>query len=487
MECIKCIDKALFECECLPVPGQYCEKCLVEHIKENLGIQHSIQEIGSKLMPNPLCYECKFRFCEVICLCKRIGLCKVCLACHVTSPGTHYLDYIRVEKQSKDTFDIDKKTSSDNMKNEVTENIKQIEDFMFKLKQGRESIINSVDKIVQELMTAAESCKKKLESALENIKSSRVPKEDQWPYNYKRRQGSMTPSRRNMSTSLKLCETELNLEVVMKAISNLGKVSLFGDVPSSTENILYFFKPKMKEMACIEVDSFHCVKKLLPKNLVLPESGSWCEGPNKSLLFCGGFKNTGFSNEVFMIDPISLNFRNLPNMKSTRAMPAIAFYNNELFVFGGYSGTNLNTSEKFSFSSGKWEDLPNMPVARSAFNIAEVGGILYMTGDSKRLDAFNPSINEFVQVETILPESSYSTLVAFKDCLILIQNEVVLGIDLKSFVVKKIATAPPGKWWSCFPPYVNGNVLIFSRADDLHLWTFDTSSGTLNKKFKTIG
>lgn len=487
MDCIACIDKACFECSCLAVPGNYCNKCLVEHIKQNVGIQHNIQETGGKLLPNPLCYECKFRFCEVICLCKRIGLCKVCLVAHVSSPGAHYLDYIRIEKQSKDTFDMDKKNTTDVVKNEVVENIKMIEDFIERLRSGRDSIVHALDKIVAELLASAEGCKKKLENALENIKNSRVPKEDQWPYNYRRRQGSMTPSRRNMSGSFRLCETELNLEQAMKAILNLGKVSLLGDVQTTNEQILYYFKPKTKELACIEVDSFHCVKKFLPKNLVLAESPSWCEGPNKSILFCGGFKNSVFSSEVLMIDPISLQFRPLPNMKSTRAMSAVTFYNNELFVFGGYNGSNLDTSEKFSFASGKWEDLPNMPVARSAFNVAVVSGILYMTGDSERLDAFDPTLNKFIQTEAVLPQSNYSTLAAFKECLILIQNNVVLGIDLKNFGVKKIATASPGKWWSCFPPYVNGNVLIFSRADDGHLWTFDTVSGTLNKKLKIIG
>jgi hypothetical protein len=368
----------------------------------------------------------------------------------------------------------------------VIENIKQLEDFIEKIKQSRDQLHASLDKMTSDLLSTAENSKKKLEVALEMIKNSRVPREDIWPYNYKKRQGAMTPSRRSMAVTLKLCETELNVDAVFKAISTMGRVTLNGDVPHSQEQNLYFFKPKMKELVCVETSSFYTVKKILPKNLSLSESGSWCEGPNKQLIYVGGYTNRGFSSEVVLIDPISLNFRPMPSMKTGRAMSAVIFFNNELFVFGGYNGNNMDSCEKFSFSLNRWEDLPPMPVARSAFNLAESSGILYMSGDSKRLDAFNPVTNVYMENEAILAEASYSTLISFKENLILIQNESVYKIDLSSFSVRKIANAPNGKWWSCFPAYINSNTLVFSRADDGHLWAFDTAAGVLSKKLRVV-
>lgn len=483
MDCSKCTSKATQVCSCLSVPMAYCSSCMISHITSSLSLQHSIQDIESKYA-SQLCSECDFRFSEVFCLCLRVGVCKGCLASHISSPGSHYIDYIKTEKQSKDTFELDRKPPVDNLKNEVIENITQLEDFIEKVRQSREMLHANIDRVTSDLLSNAESSKKKLEVALEMIKSSRVPKEDQWPYTYKKRQGAMTPSRRTMSINLKLCETELNIDSVVKAIANMGRVVLNGDVPQSQEQNLYVFKPKLKELACVDTASFYVVKKILPRNLILPESGSWCEGPSKQLIFVGGYTNKGFSNEVMLIDPISLNFRTIPSMKTPRAMSAIFYYNNELFVFGGYNGTNMNLCEKFNFVNNRWVDLPPMPIARSAFNIAESGGILYMSGDSKRLDAFNPVTSTYVENEAILTEASYSSLVNFKDTLILIQNESVYSIDLNNFSVKKIANAPSGKWWSSFPPYINSNFIVLSRADDGHLWMFDTASGSLTKKLK---
>ena len=482
MDCSKCASKATQVCSCLSIPMAYCSSCLLSHITSSLSLQHSIQEVENKF-GSQLCAECDFRFSEVFCLCLRVGVCKGCLTSHISSPGSHYIDYIKTEKQSKDTFELDRKQPAENLKNEVMENINQLEDFIEKVKQSREMLHTNIDRVTSDLLSSADSSKKKLEAALEMMKNSRVPKEDQWPYTYKKRQGAMTPSRRTMNINLRLCETELNIDSVVKAIANMGRVVLNGDVPQSQEQVLYVFKPKLKELACVDT-SFYVVKKILPRNLILPESGSWCEGPSKQLIFVGGYTSKGFSNEVMLIDPISLSFRMIPNMKTARAMSAICYYNNELFVFGGYNGTNMNLCEKFSFIHNRWIDLPPMPVARSAFNIAESGGILYMSGDSKRLDAFNPVTGVYVENEAILTESSYSSLVAFKDNLILIQNESIYSIDLNNFLVKKIAAAPSGKWWSCFPPYVTSNSIVFSRADDGHLWMFDTTSGYLSKKLK---
>ena len=123
MDCFMCDMKATHECNCLSTPIQYCAKCLSTHIISNLSMQHHSHEISLKGI-TPLCFECKSKFCEVICLCQRVGVCKSCLVYHISQPGSHFIDYIRVEKQSKDTFDMERKSSTtDNVRSEVQENI----------------------------------------------------------------------------------------------------------------------------------------------------------------------------------------------------------------------------------------------------------------------------------------------------------------------------------------------------------------------------
>ena len=296
----------------------------------------------------------------------------------------------------------------------------------------------------------------------------------------------MTPSRRSVSQNIKLCETELNVEAILKTVANLGKVVILGDITPVQEANLYYFKPKARELICMEISSFYIVKKIFPKALSLPEAGSWCEGPQKQIIFCGGCKSTGFTNEVLLIDPITMNFRQLPNMKSPRAIAAVAYLNNCFYAFGGYSGTNISSCEKFSFSTGKWEELPSMPVARSAFTIAVHNNKLYMTGDSKRLDIFDPDSNSYLACEIALPEASYSSLVSFNGSLILLQNESAWSIDLQTSQLKKICMIPAGKWWSCFVPYVYKSLVLLARYDDGHLWILDVENGSITKKYKLV-
>ena len=181
-----------------------------------------------------------------------------------------------------------------------------------------------------------------------------------------------------------------------------------------------------------------------------------------------------------------MNFKQLPNMKYPRAMAAVAYLNNCFYAFGGYSGSNLNSCEKFNFSTGKWEELPNMPVARSAFNLAIQNNILYMSGDSKRLDGFDTDKSLFITCGIALPEASYSSLISYSNSLVLIQNEACWDISLENLQVKMICQIPPGKWWSCFTPYVNGSLILFARYDDGHLWVLDMPKRSIVKKYKLI-
>jgi Kelch motif len=433
-----------------------------------------------------LCSECKNRFYEAICLCRRVGICKPCLLFHVSSQGSHFIEYIRIEKQSKDTSDLDKKPGTENIKMEVIENIKNLEEYKGKVAAGRDLIIEAVKKAAEDLISTADLSKKKMELALETIKNSRVPSEDQWPYNIKKRQGCMTPSRRAVTKDIRLCETELNVDTVLKSVSNLGRVMILGDITPKQESSVYFFKPKARELIFIEVSSFYVVKKIFPKNLLLPDAGSWCEGPQKQIIFCGGCKSTGFTNEVFVIDPITLNFKILPVMKFPRAMAAVAYLNDCFYVFGGYSGTNLNVCEKYNFNTGTWKTLPCMPVARSAFNIAICNAKLYMNGDSKDLDIFDTETDKFIRSDIILPEATYSSLVAFKNNFLLIQNDGCWAVGLETGLVNKVGEIPFGKWWSCFPPYIYNNIILLVRYDDGCLWVYDTVSNSIIKKYKLI-
>ena len=284
--------------------------------------------------------------------------------------------------------------------------------------------------------------------------------------------------------TLKLVDAEIDMELAMTSLRNFAGINLRGDV-LKPDSRLHFFKTRAKELCTIELSSANASKKKFPNNFLGKDSAPWCELPNKQLFYCGGAQGATFFSESYIIDPSRFSIVKISDMNQSRALPAVIYYNGCVYVFGGYSGKNLSSCEKYDFVAEKWMRLAEMPISRSAFSVVLYNNCFYMTGDNKNLDKYNPANNTFETFNDILPESSpYSTLACVEKNLYLFQNSNCWEINLDTLMVKQSTTIPKGKWWSYFPPHHFENDIYFSRYDDSYIWSYNTSTKHLSKRFK---
>ena len=161
------------------------------------------------------------------------------------------------------------------------------------------------------------------------------------------------------------------------------------------------------------------------------------------------------------------------------------FYKDVVYVFGGYSGKNLSSSEKYDLKTERWTEIADMPINRSAFSVVVHNGFFYMTGDNKNLDKYNPKTNTFETFYDILPEpAGYSTLAFFENTLFVIQNSNCWAIDIESLTITQSSPIPQGKWWSSFSAYVFENEIYFSRYDDSYIWSYNILNKSITRKYK---
>lgn len=280
---------------------------------------------------------------------------------------------------------------------------------------------------------------------------------------------------------IKLFEGVLEDEYSIAQLKNFACISVKGEV-SSNELRVYFVKPRTKELVIIDLLGQNISKKSFNKNMLLKDSGSWCEIPNRRIFYCGGVQGNTFLNEAFIIDPSSMSIVRLPPMNQSRALSSVYYYRGKVYVFGGYSGNNLTSCECFDLNTEKWKMISDMPVARSAFSVVEFNGFFYIAGESTFIDRYDPKTDCFMSFEAILPAvSNYSTMAMCNGVLFIQQNNTCFEIDIEKMKLIDAHPTPSGKWWSYFPAKVCDGHIYFSRYDDSCIWVFTVKTKTMNK------
>lgn len=128
------------------------------------------------------------------------------------------------------------------------------------------------------------------------------------------------------------------------------------------------------------------------------------------LIWAGGARNSVAHSDVFAFDFDSRRWSRLPSMHSRREHVGEAVLDDKLYVFGG-RGTEtlaLDTVERFDPATGKWEDLPPMPVPSGGLAAVVADGKAFVIGGgndgaetvSGAVQEFDPASGEW----TLLPD-----------------------------------------------------------------------------------
>jgi len=147
------------------------------------------------------------------------------------------------------------------------------------------------------------------------------------------------------------------------------------------------------------------------------------------IYICGGSSNDeDYLSAVDCFDPLSFRWESLAPMGTARACAVAEALGGELYVCGGETGTSnihdfmaLDTAERFSPLTSRWEILPPMSEPRGGDangdpNIVAcvLGNYLYVRGGHEvdSMERFNPLTNEWESLPPMKTPRYYAAMVA---------------------------------------------------------------------------
>lgn len=477
-KCFSCKGEALFRCH----DKIFCPDCLSEHVLKDLEKVHIVVDIEFELIEG--CEMCGMAE-KIVCFCegKKRKFCQMCFCIHldIEKGAKHEIQGLLEVEDIPDEYPLlkDRVRKIGKLKQSVSENILTTSDFKRNIEAGSDylkTVINRCFDDIENQISSAENYLTQIKNDLDQCKTSLDISEQEVLQKYS--------IQLTKNKTLKFFDLEIDLDTCTQSLKMWAGISLKNEALKNDSKV-YFFKPRGKEMVIADLNSAVVAKKPFPKNFVLKDSGSWCELPNKRIIYCGGVQASNFSSETYIIEPNSFSIMRLPDMSQSRALPSVIYYQGGVYVFGGYSGKNLESCEKFDLKTEKWKIIANMPLARSAFSAIVYNDCIYMTGDSKNLDKYNPKTDTYESFKDVLPEpAGYSSLACIDDTLYVIQNSFCYEINLQRLCVTLTSNIPLGKWWSFFPAKPFGDDIFISRYDDLSFWSFNVNSKVMTKKIK---
>ena len=456
--CNDCRESSEFRCHGLV----FCKSCIKTHVTSSFNLTHVITDLSD---PQPI--DCEFCGDKPILKCHcslpPTLFCSACFSSHNEhkKESSHRIEYIFDTLNFSGQFPLlqDRVKRIQYLREKIHENLYGISEFEKNLEFEKETLKNMIENRYRELdqnIEKAESYLGQVTADLEACKRDPDASE------------TTVMQKHNFQISkakqLRLFEADLDVEPSLAALKTFATINLKLENFKSDPRIFYF-KPRTREFSVIDLKNWSQSKKPFPKSVGLKDNGSWCELPNSSIFYCGGVQAQTFSAEAYIIEPLNFSIVRLPDMIQPRALCALTCFKRSVYVFGGYSGTNLNICEKFELKREAWSQIASMPIARSAFSVVQYKGCFYMTGDSKDIDKYNPKTDSFETFTDVLPESSaYSTLACVDNSLFVFQNAMCCEVNLEKMTIICQINIPQGKWWSFFPAKVIDNDIACEPA-----------------------
>jgi len=182
-------------------------------------------------------------------------------------------------------------------------------------------------------------------------------------------------------------------------------------------------------------------------------------------LFFGEGKRNYFA-DAYDISPASGSVHKLHHMTYKRSCHGSIQYFNWIYVFGGFNGSSLQSSEKYSLTTKHWSQLSDMLSPRHSFSPALHQHRLYLCGgDTLDCEVFDPADDSFAPLGLRLTEASQAR------ALVLDEELLVLGsgslsrctFNGEEFRSAKRAKAPV---WGCMSTCVRTAAGLWFVADD---------------------
>ena len=96
---------------------------------------------------------------------------------------------------------------------------------------------------------------------------------------------------------------------------------------------------------------------------------------------CGGYNGSNMLSSCEYYQPMTNEWKSLPNMNKARSAVAVTVFENHVWVLGGHDGlTIFNSVEKYDHESNRWCMETSMLSKRCRHGAASMKGKLYVFG-----------------------------------------------------------------------------------------------------------
>ncbi|OMJ82029.1 hypothetical protein SteCoe_17416 [Stentor coeruleus] len=250
------------------------------------------------------------------------------------------------------------------------------------------------------------------------------------------------------------------------------------------DDCVYFFKPGTTTL--LEFDVKGCNTKSF--NLTFNENQGYlagiCKIPGNKLFITGGYVNNMLIKDcTFMVD---LESKTVEELKKThkRAMASANYYQNKVYVFGGFSGgIAMRNCDVYDLIEKNWGSATMLPTSVCNTNAVNLKGRFLIAGYQNFLYLYDVKGNWYQEVAKVLV-SAYNMIVKNGEKLFLIGVRIYTGntYDLKNWKDSKKLSISEN---STCKPIVRGNYAFYSDWKS-NVYRFNCSTLDV-EKIMTLG
>lgn len=245
------------------------------------------------------------------------------------------------------------------------------------------------------------------------------------------------------------------------------------------DDCVYFFKPGTTTL--LEIDVVSSNTKIFNLNVYEKQGylAGICKVPGNKLFVTGGYVNNKMLKDcTFMID---LESKKVEELKKTqkKAMACASYYQNKIYVFGGFSGENaIKNCDVYDLIEKSWGSAAMLPISVCNTNVVSLKGRFLIAGCHNFLYLYDVKGNWYQEVAKVIV-SAYNMIVKNGEKLFLIGVRIYTGnaYDLKNWKdTKKLSISEN----STCKPIIRGNYAFYSDWKS-NVYRFDCNTLEVEK------
>lgn len=166
-----------------------------------------------------------------------------------------------------------------------------------------------------------------------------------------------------------------------------------------------------------------------------------CLLPNNQIFYYGGYlKNQlniqEYSNKCYIIDLESEKFIEKATGKPKNSLSSCAYFNNEVYVFGGYQNGCLTECQKFNIACNKWNQISPLPSVSYFVSSVEFNSKIYLSGSIiQNLLMYDPKKNNYFDILN-LADSHTKVIFKSENILFLLKSQRVYWAKSNTWMSK---------------------------------------------------